>query len=57
LLAAAEVGGVALLFDAKNEQSAKWYESFGAVRVADTPFTLLLPLTTLEKALGSLERR
>ena len=31
LLAAAEVGGVMLLIDAKNEKVAGWYASYGAV--------------------------
>ena len=35
LLAATEVGGVALLIDAKNERAAKWYSSYGAVPLAD----------------------
>jgi GNAT superfamily N-acetyltransferase len=51
LLAAAEVGGVALVIDAKNERVARWYASYGAVPMADAPLTLLLPLTTIEAAL------
>jgi GNAT superfamily N-acetyltransferase len=51
LLAAREVGGVALLIDAKNEAVAKWYASYGAVPLADAPLTLLLPLATIEAAL------
>ncbi|HZU26201.1 MAG TPA: hypothetical protein VFA04_11805 [Bryobacteraceae bacterium] len=31
LLAAAEVGGIALLIDAKNDGVAKWYATYGAV--------------------------
>jgi GNAT superfamily N-acetyltransferase len=53
LLAAAEVGGVALLIDAKNEKVAGWYASYGAVPLADTPLTLLLPLATIAAALMS----
>lgn len=53
LLAAAEVGGVALLIDAKNAKVARWYGSFGAVALADAPLTLLLPLATLAAALKS----
>jgi GNAT superfamily N-acetyltransferase len=53
LLAAAEVGGVALLIDAKNERSAKWYSSFGAVRLANATLSLLLPLATVQEALES----
>ena len=51
LLAAAEVGGVAMLIDAKNERAAKWYSSYGAIPLADTPLTLLLPLETIRAAL------
>lgn len=51
LLAAAEVGGVALLIDAKNAQVAGWYESYGAVPLADKPLSLLLPLATIKAAL------
>jgi GNAT superfamily N-acetyltransferase len=51
LLASAEVGGVALLIDAKNERVARWYASYGAVPLEDAPLTLLLPLATVEAAL------
>lgn len=51
LLAAAEVGGVVLVIDAKNERVAAWYASYGAVPLLDAPLTLLLPLATLEAAL------
>jgi hypothetical protein len=53
LLAATEVGGVALLIDAKNERAAKWYASYGAVPLADAPLSLLLPLATVHAALES----
>lgn len=53
LLAATEVGGVALLIDAKNERAAKWYASYGAVRLADVTLSLLLPLATIQAALAS----
>jgi hypothetical protein len=52
-MAAAEVGGVALLIDAKNEKVAKWYASYGAVPLLDAPLTLVLPLATIEDALKS----
>jgi GNAT superfamily N-acetyltransferase len=51
LLASAEVGGVALLIDAKNQKAAAWYAGYGAVPLADAPLTLLLPLTTIAAAL------
>lgn len=51
LLAAAEVGGVALLIDAKNESVAGWYARYGAVPLEDAPLTLMLPLATIAAAL------
>jgi GNAT superfamily N-acetyltransferase len=51
LRAAAEVGGVVLVIDAKNERVADWYASYGAVRLLDAPLSLLLPLATIEAAL------
>jgi GNAT superfamily N-acetyltransferase len=53
LLAAAEVGGVALLIDAKNERVAKWYSSYGAMPLVDAPLCLLLPLATVRDALAA----
>jgi len=57
LLAAAEVGGVALLIDAKNDRAAKWYAGYGAVPLADAPLSLLLALVTIEAALKLAARR
>jgi GNAT superfamily N-acetyltransferase len=51
LLAASEVGGVALLIDAKNERVAEWYAGYGAAALVDEPLSLLLPLATIEAAL------
>jgi GNAT superfamily N-acetyltransferase len=51
LLASAEVGGVVLVIDAKNERVAGWYASYGALPLLDAPLTLLLPLATIEVAL------
>ena len=48
---AAEVGGVALLIDAKNERVASWYAAYGAVPLLDAPLSLLLPLKTIHVAL------
>jgi hypothetical protein len=50
-MAAAEVGGVVLVIDAKNERVAGWYAGYGAVPLLDTPLSLLLPLTTIDAAL------
>lgn len=51
LRASQEVGGVALLIDAKNEAIARWYAGYGALQLLDAPLTLLLPLTTIKTAL------
>ena len=53
LLAAAHVGGVALLIDAMNARVAGWYQSYGALPLLDAPLCLLLPLRTVEAALES----
>ena len=49
--AAAEVGGVVMVIDAKNERVARWYASYGAVPLLDAPLSLLLPLATIRAAL------
>jgi predicted N-acetyltransferase YhbS len=51
LLASAEVGGVVLVVDAKNERVGRWYAGYGAMPLLDAPFTLLLPLVTIGAAL------
>jgi predicted GNAT family N-acyltransferase len=53
LLVAAQAGGVALLIDAKNENVATWYASFGAIPLLDKPLSLLLPFKTIHAALVS----
>ena len=49
LRVASQVGGVALLIDAKNQRVAKWYESYCAIPLIDAPLTLILPFSVLEK--------
>jgi GNAT superfamily N-acetyltransferase len=51
LLASAEVGGVVLVIDAKNERAADWYAGYGAVPLLDAPLSLLLLLAAIETAL------
>ncbi len=51
LLVATQAGGVALLIDAKTEQVAMWYASFGAIPLLDVPLSLLLPFKTIHEAL------
>ena len=46
LRAAADVGGVILIIDAKNERAADWYAAYGAVPLANTPRTLVMSLVT-----------
>ena len=53
LLVASQVGGVALLIDAKNERVAKWYAGFGAVELLDNTLSLLLPFKTIHAALAA----
>jgi GNAT superfamily N-acetyltransferase len=48
---AEEVGGVALLIDAKNDAAAHWYEGYGAVRLEDAPLSLVLPLAVAAAAM------
>jgi GNAT superfamily N-acetyltransferase len=53
LRAAVEVGGVALLIDAKNDGVAGWYRAYGALELLDAP---LMPLATVEAALDAARR-
>ena len=48
---AQDVGGVALLIDAKNDRAARWYEGYGALRLHDAPLSLVLPLAVAADAL------
>ena len=57
LLAATEVGGVAILIDAKSERASRWYASYGAVALLDAPRSLLLPLATVQAALAANGKR
>jgi GNAT superfamily N-acetyltransferase len=51
LRVANEVGGVAMLIDAKNERVAQWYSGNGALALLDAPFSLVLPLAIVADAL------
>ncbi len=53
LSAAAEIGGLALAIDAKDERAVVWYERFGAMRLRDDPLRLILPLTTIADTLAA----
>ena len=47
----AEVGGVLMIIEAKNERVAQWYAGFGAEPLADQSLTLVAPLATFAAAL------
>ena len=47
---AQEVGGVALLIDAKDDRAAQWYGGFGANPLLDAPLSLVLPFATVADA-------
>ena len=51
LAVAEQVGGVALLIDAKTDRVARWYASYGAVPLPSQPLCLILPLRTIREAL------
>ena len=53
LAVAAEVGGVALAIDAKNEKAARWYERFGALMLLDDSLKLMLPLGVIADAISA----
>lgn len=56
LRVAAEAGGMLMLIDAKNDRVAAWYESYGAIRLADTPRKLALPLETMRTVLAEIDK-
>jgi predicted GNAT family N-acyltransferase len=49
--ASEQVGGTALLIDAKDTKTAEWYKLFGAVALTDMPLALLLPYRLLQDAI------
>jgi GNAT superfamily N-acetyltransferase len=49
--ASAEVGGTAMIIDAKDEAAAIWYRLYDAVPLLDAPLSLVLPYSTLRAAL------
>ncbi len=57
LAVAAEVGGVALAIDAKDETAARWYQRFGALPLLDDPLKLILPLSVIADAIGTAGRQ
>jgi GNAT superfamily N-acetyltransferase len=58
LAVADQVGGMALVIDAKDEQAARWYERFGAIPLLDSgPLSLILPFKAIADALEAAARR
>jgi GNAT superfamily N-acetyltransferase len=57
LAVAAEVGGVALTIDAKDENAARWYGRFGALPLLDDPLKLILPLSVIADAIKMAGKR
>lgn len=57
LRAAANVGGVILIIDAKNDHAANWCAAYGAVLLANTPLTLVMSLVTFATGLKATGRR
>jgi len=57
LAVAAQVGGVALAIDAKDERAARWYQRFGACALLDDPCKLILPLPSIIDAIADAAKR
>jgi GNAT superfamily N-acetyltransferase len=51
MIVAQQVGGVALLIDARNSHTAKWYAGYGAAPLLDAPLSLVLPFAVVADAL------
>ncbi len=51
---AAQVGGVTLAIDAKDQRAARWYQGYGALRLLDDPLTLVLPLKTIAQLIDGI---
>lgn len=56
LAAAAEVGGLFMVIDAKDENAATWYERFGAVRSEMNDLMLLLPLNLIHEVISKFRK-
>lgn len=51
LRAAEEVGGFALLIDAKDEAAANWYRHLGAITLLGSDSRLVMPVATISRAI------
>jgi hypothetical protein len=56
LAVAAEVEGIALAIDAKDQDAAGWYTRFGALPLLDDPMKLILPLQVIADAAAVSQR-
>ena len=56
LRAAAEVGGVVFIIDAKNGRAARWYTNSGAVPLSSKPLTLVMSLASFAAALKAADQ-
>jgi hypothetical protein len=45
-----EVGGTALLIDAKDDAAARWYQLYGAMPLDDRPLSLVIPYVEFNRA-------
>ena len=55
LKVASEIGGVAIVIDAKDEVAANWYGRFGAVPMMDDPLSLVLPLAVIAETIDQFD--
>lgn len=54
--ASKEMGGTALMIDAKDEAAARWYQSYGALPLPDATLSLILPYSVFLDALRQAEK-
>ena len=54
--ASVEVGGTALMIDAKDEAGVAWYSLYGAVRLNDRPLSLVIPYVEFQRAIAAAGR-
>ncbi len=56
LRVANEGGGIMMVISAKNDRAASWYQGYGALRLEDTPLTLVLSLKTVREILNEVDK-
>lgn len=55
--ASMEVGGTALIIDAKDEAAAAWYSLYGAISISDAPLSLVLTYDNLRATLAAADHK